>query len=110
GRGSERGRVIVQSLRPNHPSIAAAQAHDYAAFMSGELARRHELEYPPFARLVSVRFEGRDARRVEHAAEAARHVLADDARALGLGSEAVLGPAPAPIERVRGRYRWQVLL
>src|SRR5262249_35583480 len=76
GRGTEPGRVIVQSFRPNHPSIAAAKAHDYAAFMGGELARRQELAYPPFARLVSVRFEGRDARRVEHAAEAGRNALA----------------------------------
>jgi len=110
GRGTEPGRVIVQSFRPNHPSIAAAAQHDYAAFMSGELARRQELEYPPFARLVSLRFEGRDARTVERSAEAVGRALGGEARALGLGPEAVLGPAPAPIERVRGRYRWQLLL
>jgi primosomal protein N' (replication factor Y) len=78
--------------------------------MSGELARRQELEYPPFARLVSLRFEGRDARTVERSAEAVGRALGGEARALGLGPEAVLGPAPAPIERVRGRYRWQLLL
>jgi primosomal protein N' (replication factor Y) len=110
GRGTEPGRVIVQSFRPNHPSIAAATQHDYAGFMSGELARRQELEYPPFARLVSLRFEGRDARTVERSAEAVGRALGGEARALGLGPEAVLGPAPAPIERVRGRYRWQLLL
>ncbi|HWP65183.1 MAG TPA: primosomal protein N', partial [Candidatus Limnocylindria bacterium] len=109
GRGREPGRVIVQSFRPNHPSIAAAKEHDYERFMAGELARREELGYPPFARFVGVRLEGRDARRVERSARALAEALASEARTLGLGGDAVLGPAPAPIERVRGRYRWQVL-
>ena len=110
GRGSEPGRVIVQSFRPNHPSIAAAREHDYTAFMSGELTRRQELGYPPFTRLLSVRFEGRDAGKVERSADAVGRALGAEARTLGLGPEAVLGPAPAPIERVRGRYRWQLLV
>jgi primosomal protein N' (replication factor Y) len=110
GRGDEPGRVIVQSLRPTHPSVAAAAEHDYATFMAGELARRRELGYPPFSRFVSVRVEGRDARRVEHTAYELGRALGGHAKALGLGPEAVLGPAPAPIERVRGRYRWQLLL
>jgi primosomal protein N' (replication factor Y) len=110
GRGAEPGRVIVQSFRPDHPSIAAAREHDYRTFMTGELARREELGYPPFSRFVGVRFEGREARRVERAATALAQELGHEARALGLGPSAVLGPAPAPIERVRERYRWQVLL
>jgi len=110
GRGDEPGRVIVQTFRPNHPSIAAAREHDYAAFMTGELARRRELGYPPFSRFVGVRLEGRDGRRVERAADDLGRTLGRHAAALGLGPDAVLGPAPAPIERLRGRYRWQLLL
>jgi primosomal protein N' (replication factor Y) len=110
GRGGERGRVIVQSFRPDHPSIAAAREHDYRTFMAGELARRQELGYPPFSRFVGLRFEGREPRRVEQAAEAVAQALGRQAQALGLARSAVLGPAPAPIERVRGRYRWQVLV
>jgi primosomal protein N' (replication factor Y) len=110
GRGDAPGRVIVQTLRGDHPSIATAAAHDYAGFIAGELGRRRALGYPPFARLVNLRLDGRDGGAVERAAEALATDLRRRAPALNLGASAVLGPAPAPIERVRGRYRWQILL
>jgi primosomal protein N' (replication factor Y) len=110
GRGDAPGRVLVQTLRRDHPSIAAAVTHDYAGFMAGELERRRALGYPPFARLVNLRLDARDAGTVEREAGALAAELRRRAPALGLGATAVLGPAPAPIERVRGRYRWQILL
>ena len=57
-----------------------------------------------------MRFEGREPQRVERAAAVLAAELAEQARAAGLPAGAVLGPAPAAIERVRGRYRWQVLV
>ena len=110
GRGDAPGRVIVQTFRPEHPSVAAAATHDYAGFMARELERRRALGYPPFARLVNLRLEGRDGARVEHAAREVAARLRRQARALQLADDAVLGPAPPPVERVRGRYRWQILL
>src|SRR5438094_560683 len=110
GRGDAPGRVIVQTFRPEHPSVAAAATHDYAGFMARELERRRALGYPPFSRLVNLRLEGRDGARVEHAAREVAARLRRQARALQLADDAVLGPAPPPVERVRGRYRWQILL
>jgi primosomal protein N' (replication factor Y) len=110
GRGDDAGRVLVQTLRPEHPSLVAAAQHDYGAFMAGELERRRVLGYPPFARLVNLRLDGRDGGRVEAAAVDLARRLRALAPEVGLGPDAVLGPAPPPVERVRGRHRWQVLL
>jgi primosomal protein N' (replication factor Y) len=90
--------------------VAAAARHDYAGFMTRELERRRTLGYPPFARLVNLRLDGPDAAAVERAARELAARLRRRARELGLGEGSVLGPAPPPLERVRGRWRWQVLL
>ena len=110
GRGDAPGRVIVQTFRPDHPSIAAAATHDYKGFMARELERRRALGYPPFSRLVNLRLDGRDGGGVERAAHDLGTRLRREAARLGLGADAVLGPAPPPVERVRGRYRWHLLL
>jgi len=110
GRGEAPGAVVVQTLRPEHPSLQAVARHDYVGFMTGELERRRALGYPPFARLVNVRLDGVDAARVEQAAVELAGTLRRRAQAIGLGRDAVLGPAPPPLARLRGRHRWQVLL
>jgi primosomal protein N' (replication factor Y) len=110
GRGEIAGRVVVQTLRPGHPSLVAAARHDYVGFMRDELERRRALGYPPFTRLVNVRVDGPDNDAVERTTDELARMLRRQASALGLGAETVLGPAPPPLERVRGRYRWQVLL
>jgi len=110
GRGDTPGQVIVQTFRPTHPSLLAAGRHDYAGFMAGELERRRALGYPPFARLINVRLDGRDAALVERAARALAGEMRRRLGALGLGEDAVLGPAPPPLARLRGRHRWQILL
>ncbi|MGH7780491.1 MAG: replication restart helicase PriA [Candidatus Binataceae bacterium] len=108
GRGERAGRVIIQTRAPHHYSIRAAQAQDYARFMRRELELRRELGYPPFARLAMVRVEGEDARRVAQVAAAAAESLTRAAPAPEILR--VLGPSPAPIERIKQRYRWQVML
>jgi primosomal protein N' (replication factor Y) len=106
GRGEKPGRVIVQTLQPEHYSLQAAAHHDFAAFAAAELAARRELGYPPFSRLILLRFEGTDG-----AAVAA--LAADAARALRQRADGrcgVLGPAPAAIERLRQRHRHHILM
>jgi primosomal protein N' (replication factor Y) len=107
GRGALPGRVIVQTYRPGHHSLVAAAAHDYASFAPEELENRRDAGYPPFVRLVALRFEGPDLDRTGALAES----LADRVRAASAASGVVLrGPAPAPLERLRDRYRWQLIV
>ncbi len=107
GRGERPGRVLIQTYAPHHYSIRAARDQDYARFIRRELDLRRELMYPPFARLALVRIEGEDAGRVSAIASAAAAAFGKIAKPDAMR---VLGPAPAPIERIKGRYRWQVML
>ena len=104
GRGAEPGRVLIQTFNPRTPAVACAATHDYTAFAEGELERRRTFGYPPFGRMMAARVEGSEdgARRTAEAlAQAARPALA--------GEVAMLGPAPAAIERLRGKSRWHLL-
>jgi primosomal protein N' (replication factor Y) len=94
----------VQTLSPDADSIRRAAAHDAGGFLAGELARRRELDYPPFSHLVRLELTGADRRRLESAAASLRAAL--DAE-LPAGARA-LGPAPR--FRLRGRERRQVLI
>ncbi|MFZ0680568.1 replication restart helicase PriA [Candidatus Binatus sp.] len=107
GRGERPGRMIIQTYAPNHYSVRAARDQDYARFMRRELELRRDLMYPPFARLAMVRVEGAEPQIVRRAAEAVAKALAKDTTPEGMR---VLGPAPAPIERIKQRYRWQVMI
>jgi len=109
GRGERPGRVFFQTFQPEHPSIVHACSHDYAGFCRWELQVRRELLFPPFARLAAIRVDAGD----EEEARRACAQLADFARRhpLVLSEKVqVLGPAPAPIERLRGRYRFRFIL
>jgi primosomal protein N' (replication factor Y) len=107
GRGDKPGRVIIQTYAPHHYSIRAARDQDYARFMRRELELRRELMYPPYARLAMIRLEGEDATRVAAIASKIAELLT---RKANLETLRVLGPAPAPIERIKRRYRWQVMI
>jgi len=107
GRGSRAGLVLVQSYEPEHYAIAAAAAHDYERFVDAELPIRRELEYPPFAHLALLRFEGSDEPAVLNEAGRASEALL---RRAAERNVQVLGPAPAPLARLKGLWRYQVLL
>lgn len=106
GRGSHPGRVLVQSYHPDHPAIRAALFHDPEPFYAAELKTRRALGYPPFSTLVLLRISGPKLERVTQRIETLHRALCS-----GLDDTVtILGPAPAPIARLRGRHRWQLLL
>jgi len=107
GRGQRPGTVIVQTMQPKHFSLECATHHDYQRFAELELATRRELGYPPFSRLVLIRCEGESATATEEIARTIAEHVRGNARAHRVG---VLGPTLAPLERLRRRFRWQVLL
>jgi primosomal protein N' (replication factor Y) len=111
GRGERPGRVVIQTYNPDHPAISAARDHDYLRFFDRELAAREELGYPPTLRLACVRIDGEDPRAVrraaEEGAEAARRLCG---RAPADEQASVLGPAEAPLSRLKGRTRWQLFV
>jgi primosomal protein N' (replication factor Y) len=102
GRGPRGGRVLVQTSSPDAPAIAAAARHDAEGFLAGELERRRALRYPPFADLIRVVCSAQAPAPARAAAGAVAGALA------GLPGTEVLGPAP--LFRLRGRDRFQVVV
>jgi primosomal protein N' (replication factor Y) len=108
GRGdaSQQARVLVQTYDPEQPAIVFAATHDVDGFLERELANREELGYPPFSRITLVRVEAT----LEADAQTAAACLAEAARQVAAPGVDVLGPAAAPLARLRGRYRYRVML
>ncbi|MDR1997876.1 MAG: primosomal protein N' [Candidatus Margulisbacteria bacterium] len=100
GRGARPGKVLVQTYNPEHYAIQAAAGHDYPGFYAQELAQRRELNYPPFSRLTSLVFSAREETLARNMAQ--EYALKYAPR--------VSGPAPCILRRLRGFYRWQILL
>jgi primosomal protein N' (replication factor Y) len=107
GRGPKGGRVLVQTFSPEHPAIQAAVRHDYDTFAAQELPLREQLMYPPFAAMARLVVRGPvEVVAREFAAQLAGRLATalDGQNALAR----LLGPAPAPIAKLRGLYRFQV--
>jgi primosomal protein N' (replication factor Y) len=102
GRGPAGGRVLVQTLSPDAPSIAAAARHDADGFLEGELTRREALRYPPFSHLIRIVVSAPEIAAVRAAAQAVRAQLGEVPTARVLG--------PAPLFRLRGREREQLVV
>ena len=106
GRGELKGRVVLQTYSPRHPALIAAVRQEYGPFFEKEMRFREELGYPPVNHFISLtvlsRNEEKSLRICEHLARLLQPHLT--------GGDEILGPAPPPIERIRGRYRWQLLV
>jgi primosomal protein N' (replication factor Y) len=112
GRGASGGRVLVQTLCPDSPAIMAAVRHDLAAFASQELPHREALGYPPFTAMVRIVVRGPNAEVARGLAEeiTRRIKLHADRSTSTAAAVRILGPATAPIAKLRGNYRYQVQL
>jgi primosomal protein N' (replication factor Y) len=110
GRGIAGGRVIIQTFSPEHYAIQAAARHDYAAFYEQEIAYRRQLHNPPFTRLARLVYAHTNDSLCQREALRMKDLLIEEMDARGIGGISLIGPAPAYIPRLRGRYCWQLLL
>jgi primosomal protein N' (replication factor Y) len=108
GRGEARGQVFIQTYRPEHYSIAFAQQHDFTGFFDDEIQRRQAMLYPPYTRLARLIIDGPDATRVEEASRWVGTVIED--HLASTPHLTLLGPAEAPLAKIKDRYRWHLLL
>jgi primosomal protein N' (replication factor Y) len=116
GRSTRGGRVVMQTFQPEHYAIQAAAGHDYAGFYAREIARRRELGYPPFGRLLRLEFRHRDDAEAEKAAmllaeRLKTDLIADSRTGARQGMETdLIGPVPCFFAKINGIYRWQIIL
>jgi len=110
GRGDQPGRVVIQTFNPGHYVIRRAQEHDYAGFYADELPLRRQFCYPPFSRLIGLHFSSLKREEGKKAVAKIGARARELARTLAGGKADVIGPAESPLTRIRGKYRWQLLL
>ncbi len=110
GRSFLGGRVIIQTYTPEHYAIQMAARHDYEGFYERELEFRRQHRYPPFARLAKLVYVHTNRARCQEEAERLYHLLENKIARLGLPNVDLIGPAPCFFERLRGKYRWQIVV
>ena len=110
GRGPEPGHVVIQTYAPEHYAIQAAADQDYEAFYEREMAVRHALNAPPFTRLTRLLFANTNEATARREAQRLAAALRREARALGMRHTDVIGPAPAYPPRLRGLWRWRLIV
>lgn len=100
GRHHLPGKVIIQTLNPDHYAIQPVLDHDYLSFYNAEIKFRKELNYPPFSRIINLVFSGK----IEAQVKAAAEYFAEELKS------PYLGPAPCPLARIRGQFRYQIVI
>jgi primosomal protein N' (replication factor Y) len=110
GRGLMGSQVIIQTYNPEHYAIKAAASHNYALFYQREIQFRHELREPPFTQLAALTYAHTNDNHCQEEAERVARLIGEERDAIGLAGLDIVGPAPAYLRRIRGRYRWQIIL
>lgn len=106
GRGPKGGVVVIQTYWPGHPAVEAVRLRDASVLYEREREDRRMLGYPPYMRIANIGFSGTNARDVAASADGYAHAL----RAGCAREWTVLGPSPAPIVRIKGRWRWHIVV
>src|SRR5690606_27569955 len=104
GRREKPGKVLIQTFQPGHPIITETIQHDYISYFEREMAERRKFHYPPYVRLVFISVLHKNAAKTDASANQFAILLREK-----LGKR-VLGPAPAPIPRLRGQYIYQLVI
>jgi primosomal protein N' (replication factor Y) len=110
GRGPKGGQVLIQTRLPKHHAVLCAVTHDYHTFVREEIDGRVNPPYPPNVRLANIVFSGTNPRATADLAEEGAAWIEKLLKAQGLKEVRLVGPAPSPIERVKTRWRWHILL
>ena len=110
GRGAKGGHVIIQTRLPGHHAVVCAVTHDYHAFVGQELAGRASPPYPPRTKLVNLVLSGFEEQAVADAAQFAAGWLRSLIAARAIEGISVIGPAPCPVDRIKQRWRWHLLV
>jgi primosomal protein N' (replication factor Y) len=110
GRGPKGGEVLIQTRVPNHHAVRCAVMHDYVRFADEEIKGRLNPVYPPFIRIANVVFSGPVESDVARITEEGSEWLRQLIMQRGIQGMSVIGPAPCPIERIKNRWRWHVLI
>jgi len=111
GRGKEKGKVIIQTHNPHHYSIQAAVRNDYPMLFKREEELRRALKYPPFSYMSCLRLQGNKRENVVLSAMNISELLRKTIEDEGLKDRIeLLGPIEAPIQKIKGKFRWQIIL
>ena len=110
GRGKLGGKVIVQSYTPDNYAVAAAAKHDYVAFYEQEIAFRRQQGNPPYSRLARLLYTHTNLTHCQEEAVRIYRLLEQERDSQGIPNTVLIGPAPAFTQRLRGRYRYQIII
>lgn len=112
GRGEYKGEVILQTYNPDHYSILFSKKHDYLGFYETEIKLRKEFLYPPYVELVSILIYGENNNKVASTAREVYNLLVKELDWIKDENimDFIIGPYPAPLEKIKNNYRWQILI
>ncbi|MCK8826913.1 primosomal protein N' [Natroniella acetigena] len=110
GRGDKAGEVVVQSYTPEHYSIQLAKEHDYESFYNYEIEQRKACLYPPYSHLVNIIVASEEEERVIKIANQLGVIINSYLHNLDSEEVMLLGPVPAPLSKLKGEFRWQLIL